>query len=586
MFTYPDVSDTLANDALRSLQDLFSNRGQALTPTTIKAFKNTFQTMQTNLSSRLAFQARKFQLVSLDPGMGKTDAVCSFIRAWKAHQFMPAGGVVVCLSRKAEIDDYITRTELEETEYAVWTADDDLNAKGLQSRQEAPVLFTTQQMVRTTCWRGSFEAEEAFHYQGRPRNLRIWDESILLDEPAAVRLDTCTSLLAPLRPIAPYLAEAIDAFAVAVDERGPGKTITAPQCLNVAVSRLPKAEKTKAVLALKTMAGQEVLISSDPRKGLLLVHLQKPLPEDLAPMIVLDASGRVRETYRMWEQHRPDLVVIAEAPGDYRNLIVNHWDRTGSRSAFSDAEDRSLVLKTVADLIAADDNQKAQWLVIHYKGNDKMCVESELKQLVVNNPARLHFRHWGNHHGTNDFRGIDRVVVLGLNHKERWVDDALIWSVTGRPADGAEQQRAMRLGEHRHDLLQAICRSSVREHRGGVCGPCQVYLIGQTGSDMKALLETTFPGCRVAQWKPVAKQLTGRAEQVVDALMEAFANPLVQVVRKSVIRVAVGFKNRQGLAQVLRLPALQAFLCDLGITMTTRDFKRIQPMCEVPVVLV
>lgn len=60
------------------------------------------------------------------------------------------------------------------------------------------------------------------------------------------------------------------------------------------------------------------------------------MPEDLLPLLVLDASGRVRGTYEHMENHRLNVVRLQEAPKDYAPLTVHVWQKSGSKSGWAD----------------------------------------------------------------------------------------------------------------------------------------------------------------------------------------------------------------------------------------------------------
>ncbi|WP_157846886.1 hypothetical protein [Sphingobium fuliginis] len=54
-----------------------------------------------------------------------------------------------------------------------------MNEMGLSDPDAAPVIFTTHEKLRRWTTGRSFADADKFHYLGRPRTLRIWDESFL-----------------------------------------------------------------------------------------------------------------------------------------------------------------------------------------------------------------------------------------------------------------------------------------------------------------------------------------------------------------------------------------------------------------------
>ncbi len=52
----------------------------------------------------------------------------------------------------------------------------------------------------------------------------------------------------------------------------------------------------------------------------------------------------------------------------------------------------------------------------------------------------------------------------------------------------------MKVGEYQHNLLQAVCRASVRKASQGVTERCNLFLI-TSQLRIEEVLEKTFPGC-------------------------------------------------------------------------------------------
>ena len=147
-----------------------------------------------------------YYLSSLDPGVGKTETLMAFFGSMASFPRYDDVGVLICLSRLDEIAKMARRMGARlRGDFACLTSDSDINALGTAPRHEAKVLFTTHAMltrrlqnpeVATTvddasedARRGGptkdiayaprlFEELEEFFYQGEPRRLRVWDESL------------------------------------------------------------------------------------------------------------------------------------------------------------------------------------------------------------------------------------------------------------------------------------------------------------------------------------------------------------------------------------------------------------------------
>ncbi len=77
--------------------------------------------------------------------------------------------------------------------------------------------------------RGCTFAEAAeFHFMGKPRALRIWDESAELGDQASPRVDDLGALLGPLRISKPKLAAGIQGLMLEAWQAEPGAVLTVP----------------------------------------------------------------------------------------------------------------------------------------------------------------------------------------------------------------------------------------------------------------------------------------------------------------------------------------------------------------------
>ena len=84
---------------------------------------------------------------SLDPGVGKTTTVIFFLRALLRSHAHGEVAALVCVRRKDQIEAIVAEADLDPNDFAVLTADPDLNRLGGASPSCARVLFTTHAMI-------------------------------------------------------------------------------------------------------------------------------------------------------------------------------------------------------------------------------------------------------------------------------------------------------------------------------------------------------------------------------------------------------------------------------------------------------
>jgi hypothetical protein len=305
----------------------------------------------------------KFFLSSLDPGVGKTQTVTHFLKALTSSIDHRDTGVLICVSRLDEIDRFVAEMELARIEYAVLTSDQERNKLGIGSERSrlARVLFTTQQMIERRGAGRDFADLRPFQFFSRPRQVRIWDESILPGQTVTLNRDDMNLLPRALRLTHPALADAIETFGFELRSVESGTTYQVPdftvtpknvvksrnridtelhyildlnEALGLVAGAEPQEPLRQAITALWTLSGKMVSVRRDGAYGNTVLDYRETLPEGLAPLVILDASGRVRTTYRQWRENRGGLELLTPAPKRYDNLTVHCWQTSGGKSAF------------------------------------------------------------------------------------------------------------------------------------------------------------------------------------------------------------------------------------------------------------
>ncbi|KIC14077.1 hypothetical protein RA21_20660, partial [Leisingera sp. ANG-DT] len=308
------------NEVLANLH----SHGQRLSDQHHEALQSVVQTM-VNMAEGSA--ERCVYVSSLDPGMGKTTSLIGFLRQLMLSPRPHDAAVLVCLSRKAEIERIVKDAGLQEADFAVLTSDGAINAMSATPTGAARVLFTTQQMLQSRLRGGRFEKCSRFHYQGFPREVRIWDEAMEPGRVVTLSTDDIGGLLGVLRRFSVDFADRVDCLMDGLRKAEIGSMFRFPDLDENILQRaiaMTEGEKKKPNLeALAEMSGREVRVSSGWGNQRVAVIAEVLLPDDLAPVLVLDASARVRETYKLWQEQRGGLVYLPTATKDYSPLTIH-----------------------------------------------------------------------------------------------------------------------------------------------------------------------------------------------------------------------------------------------------------------------
>jgi hypothetical protein len=126
-----------------------------------------------------------------------------------------------------------------------------------------------------------------------------------------------------------------------------------------------------------------------------ILDYEETWPSDLLPILVLDASGRVRHTYRLWYKYIGGLVVLKGADKDYSNLTVHIWRRGGAKQSWKDNGNQLIdgIVSTIRTL------PEKEWLVVHHKRNPSLRLDVPsrvMKALGNEREWKVNFLHWGN----------------------------------------------------------------------------------------------------------------------------------------------------------------------------------------------
>jgi hypothetical protein len=512
-------------------------------------------------------------LSSLDPGVGKTLTVQAALQRMAEAEDHDHVGVVVFVSTLNEIAGLVEGAGLSKADFAVFTKNDDLNGLSSTPAAEAQILFTTQQMLRSRCGDGLFADCADLYYRGKPRSVRIWDETLDPGEVVTLSSYDLGGLLTPLSVASPEVAKDLEALQLRIKEAELGEVLDVPEVGSRAFAASQVASLTdkqhRHLDNLVFLSGRSVkMVEGSYGQGIAL-DIRDSIPTDLAPLLVLDASGRVRQTYHLWETEVGGLGRLKTAPKSYEGLTINVLDQGGGKDAWKREGDR--LAMEVASVINTKPDE--DWLVIHHKDAGGVDSKKEIQSRIQGDPSRVHFVNWGAHKATNDFKSIRHVILAGTLFKPASYYEGITRASLGLAVDEpvlAEERDSVRLGEYGHDILQALCRASVRAGE-----PCEAYVVAAKRSGIRAALPDWFPGCRVKTWKPRHLPLKGRVKKAVAYLrLQQRKRPGDTVPFARVMKV-VGEADTSNFRKTVRQhPAFEVALERLGLQEVSTNGKR------------
>lgn len=134
--SYTPTTSLLADQTIAGLQHVFNGREHYPSADMWEALRAAAETMEAMAEGRCP---DLIHVSSLDPGVGKTSVVVCFLRVLLASGAHANVAALVCVQRKEQIEAIVKEANLARNDYAVLTADPELNALGCETASEARV---------------------------------------------------------------------------------------------------------------------------------------------------------------------------------------------------------------------------------------------------------------------------------------------------------------------------------------------------------------------------------------------------------------------------------------------------------------
>ena len=485
---------------------------------------------------------REYSYSSLATGMGKTSVLLEAIRQMRKDPAYAEVGIVVFCSRLDQIERMIAELDLPREEFAVETgqANTELNQRGrgrfnrngkwVSEHQQAPILITTQaKLLTVVALRFSDEFESFWRFNNRPRQVRVWDEAVMPAKPLVLtptQVLEFASRLDLLRE--PRAADELRALAAELQDSAEanGKTYEFPSLPWLWWIKEPEALQLSELDSpgniLFRMAGRLVRLFRDPSSSGgdgTTISYRELLPKDLAPMLILDASGDLRVTYKAWDLGRGGLTRLPSAGKTYRGLTINHWDRAAGKACYRNNADREGLADGAVKAFFSVPEGEEVFLIFRKQEKPYANLVEQIRRKIAaegGNAERLKAITWGWHTASNEFANIKHAIVLGVLQYNNAANEAHWRAAAGTPAEADVdwiQVEELRLGEIAHHLFQGVGRGAVRKTiNGDVPEGCTLWVVFSTVGNMaikQRVLETCFPGATIRTWKPLGARLTG-----------------------------------------------------------------------------
>ncbi|MEO7864017.1 MAG: hypothetical protein ABIU05_27015 [Nitrospirales bacterium] len=392
------------------------------------------------------------------------------------------------------------------------------------------LLISHQRTAKKDC------LDEFRTYQGKPRSVVIYDESLLVSDvkhfnvhdlcqalagcAAKFQLDVCSK--PELATITTWLQEqhrAVSAAYAGYDIEGKNELPSTPLTMeeHVTYQEQFKAEYAEILKEFVEVAHLPLRLL----RGLntAAITYQITLPPELKNILVLDASYAIRMienegiTLRNAEELHScrRLGVKFDQIKSFENVTIKRMVQHGGRNSMANKKSKGKMKHVLLDAVKviADIPKEEKVLVFVYKDRDHVnlgkYLQTCLEEAGLYNPNRIFIDTWGNETSSNDFRECKHVLLIGSLHRDSTElhakylgeQDNLWLELT------EEKIQAICLSERAHKAYQAFSRGACRVMGdGGKALPMTGYVI-----EVEAALETELnkemPGVKWVRWESV-----------------------------------------------------------------------------------
>lgn len=480
----------------------------------------------------------KRQGVPLPMGGGKTLATECF--AWAINHLDLDVGIVVAVYRlrdmKAVYDDLI-EMGVPADDIGVRHGENDANKMTVEpttGNRDRRIMLVTHARLQG----GDENLPQYGFYKGRPRDLVIYDESLVSTDNWALSVKVLVETVAASSGVLTELGENdTPATRAALDYLGTVKDRVIGEMARLEAGRKPRRipfpklpegftvadltasldpkyrKAAKPVFEHAGGAGRGVRLQG--RNG--LVWYEVSVPDALDRMVILDASLVVR----MLPELSGEIETVKRFPANvisYEDVILYHMQQSGARGEIDDifASRRRLngYCREIARVVHEDlpANEAVNFFIFADKnGRDyirpfrKAITEAgvDLAEELEPGVPRFNIITWGQETATNKFVRARHTIFVSVLHRD-WLDIASDITAANRSLTTDKNYAKAKdifASEVAHSVAQAIGRSAVRVARKGKAGRGTVWLPMVTPGVIELLVEVALPGIDKRSWR-------------------------------------------------------------------------------------
>jgi hypothetical protein len=480
-------------------------------------------------------------------GGGKTQAAVAW--SWAAWKLRAPWSVLIASSRidnLMEIREELLKLGTDPEAIGLLHSDPSREIQPTEDNDRRQIMLVTHARVQ----RGSDALHQYMNFEGRPRELVIYDESLVLADSWSVstnQLVKCTGAMTSelktfdvsdaYRSAAGYLEEIqrtiLEEIEKQDDESDPARLAFPELPIGFTARQLADAVPAEFQYELAQMfenaGGYARAVKIQGRQG--CVWFEPTLPEELQDIMVLDASLVVRLLPALNGNILGPNVAVEPFLIDYGDVTLHTLPIGSGRGAVAGGlQDhgrpcaRSREIAQVINAHLPPDEAINIWTFKpRGRGPDPVSsLRTALERQGVDfnatvetrdgTRARINIITWGNETATSRYAYAPHTIFHGVLHPDTLdvVSKVIAANDDLRSSKHLDRLQEITAGEVCHFIYQAASRSSIRYHNNGHASRGTIWLPIKTAMVLPMVERLAFPGIKRAPWPTVTQDWTGR----------------------------------------------------------------------------
>ncbi|MDK2744318.1 MAG: hypothetical protein NDI90_15530 [Nitrospira sp. BO4] len=405
--------------------------------------------------------------------------------------------------------------------------------KATADNDDRPFMLITHQRIRSK----ASNLSQYNLYQGQPRHLLIYDESLMVSDVEHFNYADLTGALAHAIykhkhdmkhvDISNYLVECLQVLEYVYERYDEAKhdlhLIPAPGIEpRIAEHYAREWEKEGIISQFLRSANLDLRMVKSGQAA--IVSYRIVIPAELKNMIVLDASYPIRKLC-LFDSTIQNAETLPSLKGSgvrpfhelkrFDKVTINRLRSFGGRHSMEKRfKDKSMAKEVVEVLKTIPESESV--LCFLYKCNQpggtdyRKILAQEIQKAGIDLDAmtstghpRISIQTWGNETSLNCYAHCTHVFLVGILHRD---DTELMGLYLGQTNDikgevDKKKANELQLSEKAHLAYQALSRGTCRTVSNGQAQPMTGYIV-EVDQEIETTLTTVMPGVKWQTWKP------------------------------------------------------------------------------------